>query len=77
MVDISDRRSLLLEALDTALRGLATVPQDATVVELIVAAQQLRGEVEGWTTHPPTDEQVTAAEEKALGLHVAVGEVRR
>ena len=76
-MDISDRRALLLEALDSALKGLSTIPQDATVVQLIVDAQHLREEVAAWATKPPTDERVAAAEKHALGLHVAVGEVRR
>ncbi len=67
----------MLEALDTALKGLATVPQDTHGVELIVTAQRLQKEVDGWNTDPPTDVRVAELEKEALALHVAVGEVRR
>ncbi len=67
----------MLDALDTALKGLATVPQDTHVVDLIVTAQRLQKEVDGWNTHPPANERVAEVEKEALSLHIAVGEVRR
>lgn len=68
----------MLESIDTALRGLVTVPQDAQVTQLIVDAQRLREEVEGWgESAPPPEATIAAAEKRALGLHVGVGEVRR
>lgn len=77
MVDISARRALLLDALETALKGLATIPQDAHVVDLIVTAQRLQKEVSGWDVSPPTDARVKEVEKEVLALHVGVGEVRR
>jgi hypothetical protein len=77
IVEYSARRSLLLDSIDTALKGLATVPQDALVTQLIVDAQRLRQEVERWGDSAPPEEEVAAAEKRALSLNMGVAEVRR
>ena len=76
-MEFSGRRAVLVDAIDTALRGLATVPQDANVVRLIGAAQRLRHEVDAWDASGPPEAQIADAETRALSLHVAVAEVRR
>ncbi len=75
-VDFSARRALLLDAIDTALKGLATLPQDADVVGLIADAQKLRGEVERWTS-TPVEEEIARAEKRAWALNVRVADARR
>lgn len=76
-MEFSARRSILLDAIDTALKGLCTVPQDAKVVKLIESAQRLRHDVEAWGTSAPPEDQIAAVEKRALSLHVAVAEARR
>ena len=75
-MDFSARKALLLDGIDTVLKGLATIPQDAATTALIVDAQHLRREVEAWTS-APSDDEIARAEQRVLSLHVSVGALKR
>ena len=76
-MDRSARRSLLLDAIDTALKALATLPQDVKVAQLIAVAQRLRRQVAAWGEPAPSEDEMTRVEQHVWSLHMAVADTRR
>ena len=71
------RIPVLLDAITSALRAVASVPLCAEMDRFIREAESLRMAVESWQHTPPTPEQREDAMQRVLRLHTSAAKLRR
>jgi hypothetical protein len=65
------------EAIDTAQRGLAELPVTEDVRRLVLQAECLRAEVEGWAASPPSSDACDRVMRSVMAIHIGAVQLAR